>query len=176
MQKVVVAFENETNSAKIREILESGGVASCIVCRSAAEVKRVVQKQRLCLVVCGFKLVDGPCEDLFQDLPDGCSMLMIAPQAGLELCETEEIVQLPAPVQRGDLISSVSLLLKLSGKYAGGHAERTQEERALIEQAKGVLMDRHGMTEEQAHRFLQKESMNHGARLTDTARLVLTDD
>ena len=44
-----------------------------------------------------------------------------------------------------------------------------------MSQAKAVLMDRHGMTEEQAHRFLQKQSMDHGAKLTDTARLVLTE-
>ena len=50
---------------------------------------------------------------------------------------------------------------------------RTQEEKALIDQAKAVLMDRHGMTEEQAHRFLQKQSMDSGAKLLDTARLVL---
>ena len=42
---MVVAFESETNSAKIKEIIESGGVASCLICRSAAEVKRVVHKQ-----------------------------------------------------------------------------------------------------------------------------------
>ncbi|MBD5098254.1 MAG: ANTAR domain-containing protein [Clostridiales bacterium] len=31
------------------------------------------------------------------------------------------------------------------------------------------------MTEEQAHRFLQKQSMDNGVRLTDTAKLVLAD-
>ena len=34
-------------------------------------------------------------------------------------------------------------------------------------------MDRHGMTEAQAHRFLQKESMDHGSKLAETARIVL---
>lgn len=177
MQKVVVAFENEANSAKIRDILESDGTAMCVVCRSAAEVKRVVHKQRLGIVVCGFKLPDSSCEDLYQDLPEGCSMLMVAPQARLELCEDDGIFKLGAPVHRGDLLASVHMLIQLGQKYAKSRgAERTEEERSLIARAKAVLMDRHNMTEEQAHRFLQKESMNHGARLTDTARLVLADD
>ena len=34
-------------------------------------------------------------------------------------------------------------------------------------------MDRHGMTEAQAHRFLQKKSMDSGAKLIQTAQLVL---
>ena len=89
MQKVVVAFDSETNSAKIKEIIESGGVASCLICRSAAEVKRVVHKQRLNIVICGFKLADESGQELYQDLPDSCCMLMIAPQSRLELCEED---------------------------------------------------------------------------------------
>ena len=34
-------------------------------------------------------------------------------------------------------------------------------------------MDRNGMTEEQAHRFLQKKSMDSGVKMVQTARLVL---
>ena len=36
-----------------------------------------------------------------------------------------------------------------------------------------LLMDRNEMTEEQAHRFLQKKSMNSGVKLAETARMVL---
>ena len=34
-------------------------------------------------------------------------------------------------------------------------------------------MDRNGMTEEQAHRFLQKSSMDNGTKLLQTAQTVL---
>lgn len=174
MQKVIVAFENEVNSAKIRDIIESGGVASCLICRSAAEVKRVVHKQRLNIVICGFKLPDETCQDLYQDLPEQCSMLMIAAQNRLELSEEDGIFKLAAPIQRGDLLASVRMLLQMNQKIVKQHrVQRTEEEQALVEQAKSVLMDRHGMTEEQAHRFLQKKSMDNGAKLTDTARMIL---
>lgn len=177
MQKVIVAFENEVNGAKVREIIESGGVAGCVPCRSAAEVKRAIHKQRLSIVICGFKLPDQSCEDLYQDLPVGCAMLMIGPQARLELCETEGIFKLPSPITRGDLLASVRMLLQMRRfvPRRDAPAPRSEEDKLLVSQAKAVLMDRHGMTEEQAHRFLQKQSMDHGAKLTDTARLVLTE-
>ncbi len=54
-------------------------------------------------------------------------------------------------------------------------ARRCPEEEALLSQAKGLLMDRRGMTEEQAHRFLQKRSMDGGVKLADTARQVLEE-
>ena len=177
MQTVIVAFESGGNSAKIKEILESEGEFSCLVCRSAAEVKRVARRQQPCIVVCGFKLVDGSCEYLFHDLPEGCFMLMVGPQANLELSESEGIFKLQSPVRRGELLASVRMLVQFQ-RYIPREkrpSNRGEEERRLIAQAKEVLMDRHGMTEEQAHRFLQKQSMDNGAKLIDTARLVLAD-
>ena len=176
-QTVIVAFEGDSNTARIREILESEGEFTCLVCRSAAEVKRAVHKQYQCIVVCGFKLADETCEDLFLDLRSDCFMLMVAPQARLELSETEGIFKLQSPVRRGELLASVRMLAQFR-RYVPrekGPAKRGEEEQKLIAQAKAVLMDRHGMTEEQAHRFLQKQSMDNGAKLTDTARLVLAD-
>ena len=176
-QTVIVAFEGDSNSARIREILESEGEFSCLVCRGGAEVRRTVHKQQRCIVVCGFKLADETCEELYHDLPAGCFMLMIAPQARLELIGAEGIFRLQSPVRRGELLASVRMLVQFQRYIPGekGTVRRDGEERRLIRRAKAVLMDRHGMTEEQAHRFLQKQSMDNGAKLTDTARLVLAD-
>ena len=52
MQKVIVAFENRKTAASISEVLESGGVAECVVCHSASEVRRLVNKQGLGVVAC----------------------------------------------------------------------------------------------------------------------------
>ena len=37
-------------------------------------------------------------------------------------------------------------------------------------------METYHMTEPQAHRFMQKRSMDSGSKLTDTARLILGID
>lgn len=177
LRKVIVAFENTLNSTKIQECVEGAGVASCLVCHSAAEIKRAVNKQRLDTIICGFKLREESCEQLYQDLPNGCSMLMIGPQSQLELCGTEGIFKLYAPVSRGDLLASVRMLLQFRQRRAprqSGPPQRSEEDKRLVAEAKAVLMDRHGMTEEEAHRFLQKQSMDHGAKLTDTAKMVLS--
>jgi response regulator NasT len=44
-----------------------------------------------------------------------------------------------------------------------------------VEEAKKLLMERNGMTEEQAHRYIQKQSMDGGTRMIQTARLILGD-
>ncbi len=169
MRQIVVAFERQSNCDRLREALESTGEFSCLTCRSAAQVKRTVAKLRLDLVVCGFKLTDESCETLYFDLPQRCAMLMVAPQAQLELCAAPGIFKLPAPVGRGPLLASVRMLAQTSQ----APARRNQEEKELVARAKALLMEQDGMTEAEAHRWLQKRSMDHGARLADTARQVL---
>ena len=74
-------------------------------------------------------------------------------------------------------MASVRMLLQFRQRRAprqSGPPQRSEEDKRLVAEAKAVLMDRHGMTEEEAHRFLQKQSMDHGAKLTDTAKMVLS--
>lgn len=174
MEKVIVAFESEKSCRHVREVLEGAGVASCLVCRSAAEVKRAVNKQGVCAIVCGYKFPDQTAEELFNDLPVSCSMLMIAVQTLLDLCGSRDIFKLAAPVSKGDLTASVRMLLQMGHRMERFvRPRRSGEDQELIRRAKEVLIDRHGMTEGEAHRFLQKRSMDAGAKLTDVAKAVL---
>jgi len=176
MEQIILAFESPKSCERVREIIEGSGTAACLVCRSAAEVKRCVSKGRASTVVCGFKLPDQSAEDLFADLPPSCAMLLVAVQSLLDLCQNEDIFKLASPVSRGDLIASVKMLLQMSRRLERYvRPRRSETEEKLVSQAKALLMDRHGMTEEQAHRFLQKKSMDSGAKLVQTARLVLED-
>ena len=174
MEKIIVAFENEKTALRVRELLEGGGAASCLVCRTADQVRRAIRKLPVPAVVCGYKLGDQTAELLFDDLPPACAMLVLAPQDRLDLLENGDIFRLPSPVTRGDLLASVRLLLQVGRRLERyGRPRRAEEERALIDRAKALLMDRHGLSEAQAHYYLQKKSMDSGAKLVQTARLVL---
>jgi len=50
---------------------------------------------------------------------------------------------------------------------------RTEEERATINKAKQVLMVRNNMTEEEAHRYIQKNSMDSGVNMVEMAEMIL---
>ena len=176
MEKVIVAFESDKSCWRVKEILESSGTAACIICKSADQVKRAVHKQHITTVVCGYKLSDESAEGLLEDLPPTCSMLVVAVQGLLDLCQSDDVFKLASPVSKGDLIASVRMLLQVGHRLEKFiRPRRSEEERAVIDQAKRLLMDRNGMTEEQAHRFLQKRSMDSGAKMIQTAQLVLED-
>ena len=53
-------------------------------------------------------------------------------------------------------------------------AHHFEEQKAVIAQAKALLMERSRMSEEEAHRYLQKSSMDSGTNMLETAQMVLT--
>ena len=174
MEQVILAFESEKSCQRIKGILETTGTASCILCKSADQVRRTVHKLHITAVVCGYKLADQTAECLFDDLPLSCAMLVLASQNLLDLMQNDDIFRLPTPVSKGDLTASVRMLLQIGHRLERFvRPQRSQEEQLLISQAKQLLMNRNGMTEEQAHRFLQKTSMDSGTKLIQTAQMVL---
>ena len=176
MDQVILAFQGERTSARVRDIIEAAGLAECLICHSAAEVKRLVYTQSISTVICGYKLQDETALELSDDLPNACSMLVIGVQNMLDMIDSDNIFKLPSPVAKSDLVASVRMLLQLGHRMERrGKPERSQEEKAIIQRAKGTLMEQYGMSEDQAHRFLQKKSMDSGIKLIQAAQMVLDE-
>ena len=51
--------------------------------------------------------------------------------------------------------------------------ERNEKELELIKEAKRLLMDRNHMTEPEAHKYLQKCSMDSSTNMVESAQMVL---
>lgn len=176
LEKIIVAFEKEKNALHIKDLIESTGLAGVQLCRSGMEVRRLVGREDYSVVVCGYKLADGSAEALFEDLPPDTAMLMIATQPQLDLCGAEGIFKLPAPLRREELLREVHMLLQLSHRAQRFvSTSRDATEAGVIQQAKAHLMAVHRINEEEAHRLLQKKSMDRGCKLTEMARLVLEE-
>ena len=54
--------------------------------------------------------------------------------------------------------------------------EEVLEARKLVTRAKGLIMQRHGLTEEDAHRRMQKEASQANMKVVDLARAILAAD
>ena len=111
MERMIVAFDRQTVAQKISESLKLGGFHIAAVCGSCAEVLRW-SDQRQVLVICGFKLPDGPCASLAELLPPQVPVLMVASAANLELVTDARIAKLAMPVSRRDFIGAVAALLE----------------------------------------------------------------
>ena len=82
------------------------------------------------------------------------------------------------PLKVYDLLNSIEMLRQgirsRKKKRREAAKNRSPEQKAVITEAKALLMERNHMTEEEAHRYLQKSSMDSGTNMLETAQMVLT--
>jgi response regulator NasT len=174
VDKVIVAFENDNNRMRICDMLEASGITVKVSCRSGSEAIRAFRKMGGGIIVCGYKLSEMTASDLAYDLGGQAMVLVVAPPQQLQLCENENIFKLSTPFSKGDLVSSVRMLHQIDDKhYKAAPPRRTEKENADINRAKELLMSRNGMSEQEAHRFIQRRSMDAGAKAVETARLII---
>jgi AmiR/NasT family two-component response regulator len=174
MNRIVVAIDNENNRNRICDMLEASGISIRGSCRSGAEAIRWIKKLNGGIIICGYKLADMTANDLAVDLNGAAMILVIATAPQLEMCHNESIFKLPAPVSKGDLISSVRMLLQMEEKHIRiSTPRRSEKENAEVARAKELLMGKTGMSEEEAHRFIQRKSMDTGAKAAETARMII---
>jgi AmiR/NasT family two-component response regulator len=89
------------------------------------------------------------------------------------------------PFERGELIPAIEVALArfyeqraideehLRLPSAGSSLEDKLETRRLVDRAKGVLMDTHGMDEAEAFNFIQKTAMGRRVRMSQVATEVI---
>lgn len=174
MDRIIVAFENENNRKRVVEMLEASGISVLHSCRSGSEAIRAARRISGGIIVCGYKLSEMTVSDLAHDLGSLALILAIAPPTQLDLVRNENVFKLPTPFTKSDLVSSVRMLQQMQSKHFRIVPRRSEKDEADIAKAKELLVSKNGMTEEEAHRFIQRRSMDTGMKAADTARMIIS--
>ncbi len=128
------------------------------------------------LVICTEKIQGMRYTELFEYLPHGFGMILLSRHPGdMPLDERFKLLTLPFPMQQLlDLIAE-SLYRKdpARRKKKKIRIQRTPEEQQMIDQAKEILMATKELTEPEAHSMLQKQSMDTGKTLVESAQMIL---
>lgn len=174
MGKIVLAFSKDETAEKIKHMLDGSGHDVIAVCHSRAEIIRVIGDLDEVLVIMGYKLPDAVVDEVADDLITGGGQRIISLTRfeRRELIENEDILVVTLPINRQTLLSAIETLWGVIERVKR-KPKRTPEEEKVINQAKLLLMEKYHMTEESAHRFIQKRSMDTGGKFTDTARMIL---
>jgi response regulator NasT len=179
MSHIIVAFSKRENAANIRNILMRSGMDVSAVCLTGAAVLQNADTWNEGIVICGYRMQDMQYTRLRELLPEQFEMLLAAPPdrwVGTEL--PDGVVGLPMPIKVHDLVSSVEMMIEAMErrrrKRRRKEKERSAGDKAVVDRAKAVLMERNNMSEEDAHRYLQKCSMESGTNMVETAQMVLT--
>lgn len=178
MVNVIVAFPRAENGNNIKNILVRNGFQVPVVCSNGARVIKEANNLHAGVVVCSYRLPDMIYRELREYLPPEFEMLVISSRQQWEENGAPGVVNLSMPLKVHELLSTMEMVAYTAERRRRRRRrtprERSQEERDLIGRAKEILMDRNHMTEEEAHRYLQKTSMDNGNSLTETAQMFLS--
>lgn len=90
----------------------------------------------------------------------------------------KNLVCLATPLRVNELLQTVKMmedtLTRRRKRAKRVPRERTEEEEALISAAKQLLTERNNLSEEEAHRYMQKRSMDNGTGMAETAQMILS--
>ncbi len=177
MAGVVVLFGKVQEAAAIRDLLVKRGYDVSATCTLGAQALSALDDLDRGIVVCGYKYADMIYSGLWAQLPREFRMLLIAGSGVIEEGVEEDVVTLPMPLKVADLTATLDMMLSTmerQRKKERAVRKRGISDRALLDEAKSVLMGRNHMSEQEAHRYMQKSCMESGRGMAETAKVILT--
>lgn len=177
MASIIVAFHKQEDAISIKNVLVRNGYEVSAVCTSGAHVLAAIDDYNDGIIVCGYRITDMLYYQLRENLPNEFEMLVLASPAKLEGEQYNGVVNVAMPLKVYDLVNTVEMLnnaiMRRKKKRKNQPKTRSPEEQKKLDDAKEILMNRNGMSEEEAHRYIQKISMDSGTNMVETAEMIL---
>lgn len=175
MLSFIVVFPKIEDAKSIKNVLVHSGYEVQAVCTTGAQAVSLANELDEGIVICGYRYSDMQYLELYNYLPRSFQMVLLASPARISECMNQEIVCLGMPLKTKDLVLTLEQMTfqyrKKKKKKAG--RQRTQEEKETIQKAKEILMTRNNISEEEAHRYIQKTSMDNGTSMVETSQMLL---
>ena len=163
MTNIIVVFAKIEEAKSIKNILVKNGIRVTAVCTSGAQALGFADEFHYGMIISGYRLSDMICVELRNNLSADFEMLVMAPQNVIS--EVHE------------LICTVGMMMQEAMRRKKKKKEaprvRNAQDEAIIKRAKQLLIERNNMTEDEAHRYLLKRSMDNSVSLVETAQILL---
>ncbi|MDD6157269.1 MAG: ANTAR domain-containing protein [Lachnospiraceae bacterium] len=177
MRNIVIAFPKMEIAQSVKKIVAQSGYPVTAVCTTGAQALQQVENLENGIVICGYRFVDMMYGELLEYLPGDFHMLLIASANVLENGDAENLICLETPLKVQELLETLERMdneiTQQRRRRRLKPRVRSEEEIKIMEQAKTLLMEQNHMTEEEAHRYIQKRSMDNGTGLIETAQMIL---
>lgn len=177
MTNIIVVFAKIEDAKGIKNILVKNGFSVMAVCTSGAQALSYADEFHDGIIISGYRLADMICVDIKENLPPGFEMVVMASQRVLAEVSGTGIMGLVMPLKVHELVNTVGMMsqgiIRRRKKKKEKPKVRSAEESAIIDSAKTLLIQRNNMTEDEAHRYLLKRSMDNSISLVETAQMLL---
>lgn len=177
MASIVVAFPKIEEAKAIKNLLVRHGYNVAPPCTSGAQAINVSESLTDGIIISGYRLTDMLYSELYECKPKSFEMLLIASKDLWSDCVNNGIVCAAMPIKVNDLLSTLQMMqanqIRIRRKKRNTIKVRSEEEQKIIDIAKIILMEKNNLTEPEAHRYIQKCSMDSGNSLIESASMII---
>ncbi len=183
---MVIAEDEALIRLDLKEMLEEEGYAVVAEAGDGESAVKLAMEQRPDLVILDVKMpiLDGisAAEQIVSQRIAPCLILTAFSQRDLveRARDAGAMAYLVKPFTKSDLVPAIEMAVSRHEEIAAlerevGTLSERLETRKLVERAKGLLMERHGWSEPQAFRWIQKASMDRRLSMRQVAQIVVAD-
>lgn len=176
MGVVVVVLPKLEDAKKIQRILNQHGFSNAVACVNGAAALQEINQHRYGVVISGVRLKDMFFRELMDHLPEHFQMVLMGSAGAVGEAAGFGLLALATPLKTYDLVNTVEMIFgQMERRFKKSKPKKRDErEENYINNAKLLLMERNYLTEEEAHRYIQKCSMDNGTNMVETAQMILT--
>lgn len=178
MNNIVIAFPKPEVAKSIKKILAQSGYSITAVVTTGAAALSSMHDLDMGIVICGYRFADMMYTEIYEYMPKEFQMLLIASAATVLEKDVDNLISLSLPLKVHELLQTVEMMdytiTRRRKKLRQKPKVRSEKDQEMLSEAKSILMARNGFTEEEAHRYIQKRSMDNGTGLVETAQMILS--
>lgn len=182
--KIAVADDEPRMRAYYREILARLGHRVTCAAATGAELVRGCRAEPPDLVISDIKMPEMDGIEAAVELGQGAAVpvILVSAYHDDQLFERARAGNvfgfLVKPIKQDDLRAAIAIALQRSQQVRklqaeAGELRQAIEDRKLVERAKGVLMKKAGLDEEEAYRRLRRLARDNNQKLVEVASMIL---
>lgn len=170
MESALIITNTEKSAAFIAEFLSAHSISDIVAAYSAAQARRIILERDFDFVIINSPLSDETGENLArQTARKELSRIILLVKSEIfeavsAVCGSEGVLTISKPINI-ELFSQALFLAKSMRRLPNEQAEnerliRKIEAIRLVDRAKSILISIRGMSEAEAHRYIEKQAMD----------------
>lgn len=181
---IIIAISNVELGSRIKAFLAQNGISVVDICTSGNEAIRKVRLLKPEILIINFELPDTTGLEVAKILGGDrlCTIVLLTNETQKEYAESSaddlDLICLNKPLNKSVLLQSIDFISRTKKRIKKlesevSHLKKDIESRKLVDKAKGLLMQKLGLSEPDAYRKIQKQSMDSGVPMKDIAKVIV---
>lgn len=169
MKNIIVVHPVKDTAMAIRALIEEGGFYVSHICALASSALEVAQTLKCGIIVCPFVMRDMSASDMALRLPPDFDIIALSKNGSEQYMGN--MITMPLPINVEDFLRTIGIL----SSSASSFTKRSETDEQYIAKAKNILINAKNMSEMQAHKYLQGQSMSTGRNIAQIAMDILDE-